>query len=509
MNTQTFQHPHQIRHTGYGASVLRILALLAGLLVALVAYFPSGSVTAQIVCASLSLSLLGFAAALQMAHGQRLLDSLAAGQLGPWFGASSAIVFGLASLIWIAPPTGSTVLISIDSVLTAMVVAAVALGCFTVGYGIAPRRPVHGAARWLQRVIVTEWPVRAGQGTAWLLLGIAFVAYVAQTANGTFGYLSDPATAVTSGNPISQLLFVIGSFSVFAVALSANDYARQRGAGRLLSFALLLAAQSIVGAFSANKEIVALGFLAALFGYAASDRRLPIAGVAAAACIFVFVVVPFTTSYRSQIAVGNSRLSPVEVLQAASQQGLAFFVPAPQAGQGQSPVTETLDRVSRIGDLAIIVQRTTPSDIAYRPLTELLEAPLLGFVPRAIWPEKPILDTGYLFSQQYYDLPASIYTSNAITPEGDLWRHGGWLVLIAGMLLFGFGVRILDAATADVRKVPLRLLIVLTFFPLIVKQETDAVSLLAAVPSLLVGVALAARVVTLQSGRPSRPVRRP
>ena len=59
----------------------------------------------------------------------------------------------------------------------------------------------------------------------------------------------------------------------------------------------------------------------------------------------------------------------------------------------------------------------------------------------------------------------------------------------------------LDAATADVRNVPLRLLIVLTFFPLIVKQEMDAVSILASVPSSLFGVALAARIVTLRIGK--------
>ena len=167
------------------------------------------------------------------------------------------------------------------------------------------------------------------------------------------------------------------------------------------------------------------------------------------------------------------------------------------AHSAQASAIQTLERVSRIGDVAIIVQRTSPSDIAYRPLTELLEAPFLGLVPRAIWPGKPILATGYQFSQQYYDLAPSQYTSSAITPEGDLWRHGGWLVLIAGMLLFGAGVRILDAATADTNTVPLQLLLVVSFVPLIVKHETDAVTMLASVPSLLFGVALAARIVTL------------
>jgi hypothetical protein len=67
------------------------------------------------------------------------------------------------------------------------------------------------------------------------------------------------------------------------------------------------------------------------------------------------------------------------------------------------------------------------------------------------------------------------------------------------MLVLGVGVRVLDTATAQVRKAPLLLLLVLTFFPLVVKHETDVVSLLASVPSLLFGVAFAARVVTWRS----------
>ncbi len=561
LSTEPSRPPHQATQGRYKASLLSILIILGGLLFALGAVSARGNVVVQIVCGSLSLSLFGLAAALQMAHGQRLLDSLFAGQLGPWFGASFALVFGLASLGWAAPPTSDATLISKDSVLRAMVVVTVAIGCFTFGYALARRRLVRGEANWLQRVIVTQSPVRDGRRTAWLLFGIALAADLGQIAIGRFGYLSNPAAAVIAGNPFSQFLFVVGNFSVFAVALSANHYAQQRSVKRLWSFAVLLGAQSFIGFFSGEKEVVALGFLAAIMGYAANSRRPPIAGAVAATLIFIFVVVPVTTKYRGLVVVGNSRLSPVQVLQTASNQSLKFFIsarqavaqrvepphahatpalttaasttpatatpatatpataspapvtPAPVTPTPETPAhatqaaaTQTGQRVSRIGDVAIIVQRTKPSDIAYRPLTELLEAPFLGLVPRAIWPGKPILDAGYQFNQQYYGLAATQYTSGAVTPEGDLWRHGGWLVLIAGMLLFGAGVQILDAATIDVRNVPLRLLLILSFFTLVVKHETDVVSLLAAVPSLLFGVALAARIVTTRIHRQSMPV---
>jgi hypothetical protein len=562
------QPPPQAGRDGYKTDLPTLLIFIAGLLVALVAFLSGRSIVVQIVCGSVSLTLVGLAAALQMADRERFLDSLFSGQLGPWFGASFAVVFGLASLGWASPPTGGATLISRESVLRAMVVVAVAIGCFTIGYGVARHRLGRGRVTWLQRLIFTESPVRDGQRTAWLLFGIAIVADLGQIAIGRFGYLSNPATAVTSGNPFSQVLFIFGTFSIFAVALSANDYVRHHGAQRLASFAIILVAHSFIGLFSGEKEVVALGFLAAILGYAASSRRPPIAGALAATLMFTFVVVPLTTTYRSQVAVGNTRLSPVQAFQMASHRSADFLIsarravvrslsptpaqvtpapasPAPSSAISPSPLvgspapsppapptlaptpsaattptiatptppnaaqstqasaTQTGQRISRIGDVAIIVQRTTPSDIAYRPVTELLEAPLLGLVPRAVWPGKPVLATGYQFSRQYYRLAPSQYTSSAITPEGDLWRHGGWLVLIAGMLLFGAGVRILDATIGDLRTAPVHVLLVLSFFPLIVKHETDAVSLLASVPSVLFGVVIAARLVTLRFRRPA------
>src|SRR5258708_4619018 len=389
------------------------LLLLAALVLGSVAYFGKGGFRVQLVCASIAVALGGLAAAVHMAGDQRLFDSLTAGQLGPWFAASSSIVFGLASLIWLSPPAPYGSLISKGSVLSAMFIAAVAVVFFAAGYLIAPRRPVIGSAEWLRHVVMTERPRRPGQATAWLLLRIAFAAYLGQIAIGRFGYLANPAAALSSGNPFSQILSVVGYFSVFAVALPGYDYARRGGRRQLLSSASLLAAVSIAGAFSGNKEILALGLIAAFLGYVAGGRRIPLAWVAAAALIFVFVVVPFTTTFRSQVAISNTRLSPVEVIQAVSKRGLALFVPS----QGQSPALQTVQRISRVGDVAIIVQRSKPSDLSYRPLTEVLEAPLPALLPILIRPVNPTLSTRYDFGKQYYGFPTSQYSASAITPE--------------------------------------------------------------------------------------------
>lgn len=484
------------RTAPYRGTTLLILLFVLGAVLLVLAGSVAETLTTQIVYGSLSLFMLGLAAALFLAKGQGLRRSLASGQLGPYFGLSTATIFGVTSLIWVGPtPTDETALISRVSIISAMVVVGVALGSFVLGYRVGEGKPGRGAASWLRRVVVTDRPTRFGQGSAWLLLGVALLSDAVQVVLGGFGYLADAATEVSSASPIAEPLSILSSFSVFAVGLSANDYARRRGPWRLLSFALLLVVQSGLGAFSGLKENVALGLVAALLGWGASVRRFPLVPFVVAVLTFVFVVVPFTTSYRSAIIVGNSRLSPLQTLGDIAQQGLGSFLASTPGAGVQSPQSQTVSRISRIGDVAIIVQKT-PSDIAYRPVSELLEAPVLGLVPRALWPDKPILATGYVFSQQYYELPAYVYTSSAVTPEGDLWRHGGWPAVIIGMALLGVGVRILDTATADISTHPLRLLLVLSFFVLIVKQEKDVVSLIASVPSLLIGVALATRLVT-------------
>ena len=61
--------------------------------------------------------------------------------------------------------------------------------------------------------------------------------------------------------------------------------------------------------------------------------------------------------------------------------------------------------------------------------------PVLGFIPRSVWPTKPVLAAGYEVLQEYYGMPASVHSSVAVTPYGDLYRRGGVAVVIAGMLV--------------------------------------------------------------------------
>jgi threonine/homoserine/homoserine lactone efflux protein len=92
------------------------------------------------------------------------------------------------------------------------------------------------------------------------------------------------------------------------------------------------------------------------------------------------------------------------------------------------------------------------------------------------------MDISYL---SQYGFSSTVYTSSAITPMGDLYRHEGWAPVVAGMFLLGCGVRFLDDVM-DVRENPHAVFLVLLLFPVLVKNEVDWVLLLLSIPGIVV-----------------------
>jgi oligosaccharide repeat unit polymerase len=67
---------------------------------------------------------------------------------------------------------------------------------------------------------------------------------------------------------------------------------------------------------------------------------------------------------------------------------------------------------------------------------------LFGFIPRPLWPGKPIVgDFGLWFSRLYLDL-ASL-TSNGPTVFGDLYRNFGFLGIPFGLFILGLAFRVI------------------------------------------------------------------
>lgn len=73
----------------------------------------------------------------------------------------------------------------------------------------------------------------------------------------------------------------------------------------------------------------------------------------------------------------------------------------------------------------------------------ILKEMVVGFIPRTLWAEKPLVgEFGLWFTRLYFDIPDSI-SSNGPTIFGDLFRNFGLVGILIGMFFVGAYLRIL------------------------------------------------------------------
>jgi membrane protein implicated in regulation of membrane protease activity len=197
--------------------------------------------------------------------------------------------------------------------------------------------------------------------------------------------------------------------------------------------------------------------------------------------LFLLIVIPFTFAYRAEARGGSAVLSPGQAAAAAPTLGRTAVTGASTGIVGES-VSYLGERLQNIDGPAIVLQKT-PSQVPYASAAQLPEALVADLIPRALWPTKPVIDPGFQFTQQYYGAPQNVLTASVITPQGDLYRYGGWVPVIIGMSLLGCLMAVLDDAL-DVRANPHAALLVLLLWPVLGTPESYT-GILAALPGLI------------------------
>lgn len=417
---------------------------------------------------------------------------LAEWKIGAWSLAWCAVTSGLATAAWSPVQQDAGAEIAITSVMRALWLLGVAMTAWAAGYTAGPHRIAARAVRAFMARMAARYPgeVRSA-AVPWVLYLTGTAARLAGLAlTGRLGYVGDSASAASAASGYQQVLNLLSLAAPLGVAVSAFRTWRE-GRPRALPVTLFLFACEVTfGAIAGGKQNFAVAVLALAIPWSASRRRLPKRILAGGVLVFVFLVIPFTSAYRSAASGGTVTLGAGQAASGAPAifRRVASGVSLPAAGQSLSYLAQ---RVQEIDGPAIIMQRT-PSQIPFVSAAQLAEAPVAAVIPRALWAGKPVLADGYQFSQQYYGLPPGVYTYSAITPAGDLYRHGGWIPVVAGMFLLGCAIRVLDDVL-DVQASPPAALLVLLLFPAIVKAETDWVTLLATTPGVVLAWLIAVR----------------
>ncbi len=409
--------------------------------------------------------------------------ALGSWRLGPWMMLWCGTTYGLASVTWSQPQTGTATEIAVSSVLRAMWLVAVGIGMWTLGYLAGPGHHVRaGAGRVvssLQRRFSAE--VRSPL-VPWYLYALGTAARVISIlVTRRFGYIGDAASAVNTASGYDQIINQLSFCAPLALGAAALQVFRERMTGARITLAVLFMSEIISAAVSGYKENYVIAVLAVAIPFSVARRRLPKVSLAILALIFLVVVIPFTQAYRDVARSDSTSLTATQAIDAAPS---ILRETLTSSGDALSAVTNSvsylLQRSRDIDSPAIILQRT-PGQIAFSSPADLVVGPLAALVPRALWPGKPILATGYQFGQQYFDVPSTVYSSTTITPIGDLYRHGGWVPVIVGMFFLGCGIRLLDDIL-DVRVNPQAIFLLLLLFPSLVMSEQDWITLLAGIP---------------------------
>jgi len=462
-----------------GLVLLASAAVLVAVTLADLAEPVAAVVWGGLALASYAAGLL-YLFSLRLGHGVGLADW----RFGPWMLFWYGLAFGLATITWSQPQTSTPGQIEVFNVVRALGLVAVGVTLWALGYLTGPGRLLRDLAAGLVAALGRRFTGQVRSPlTPWGLYAIGLAARLAGTAtSGHFGYVGEVSSAVGSATSYGQILSVLSLCAPLAVAAAAMQVFGEGSRSARITLAVLFMIELAFGAAAGGKQNFVIAVLAVIIPMSAARRRLPLVAIIACVSVFLIVVVPFNSAYR---AASRNATGTLTARQAVSQAPEILR----QTLTGHSPidvvpdsVTYLMQRIREIDSPAIILQRT-PEQVPFSSPAQLVEAPVADVVPRAVWPGKPTLNTGDQFSQQYYGLPAGL-TSSAITPVGDFYRHGGWVVVIAGMFVLGCGIRLLDEVL-DVRANPHAIFLVLLLFPALVKSEDDWVSLVAGIPGTL------------------------
>lgn len=445
--------------------------------------------TSAVVWGGLSLAAYLVGLLFLIGPGQSADPGLTRWKIGSWILLWYSLVFGITTVTLSQPQIGVPAEIALPSVLRALWLVAVGMTVWVAGYRLGPAQPIRRQAARAVSTLRERFGTEVRSPAApWILYAIGTAASLGNTATtGKFGYVGT-GTAVNTAS-FGGVLGAVGLCAPLAVAAAALQVFRERRPGARFTLTVLVLLQLAFGGASGGKQSFALTALALIIPFSASHRRLPVALTTVFVLVFLVVVVPFNQTYRDDAVEGALTVrqavaaAPTILRQTVADNSVVTVL--------RNSMDYLARRIRDIDSPAIVMQRT-PMQLSFRSPLQLIEAPLAGMVPRALWPGKPILLTGPVFNEQFYE--AGPNTSTSPTLVGGLYWYGGWLPVVIGMFLFGIGVRLFDDVI-DVCTNPQGIFLVLLLFPSLVRGEYDWISIVSSMPGTIFAWLLAVAII--------------
>jgi hypothetical protein len=267
------------------------------------------------------------------------------------------------------------------------------------------------------------------------LIGFSANAYLLKSGLASTWYTQSWDTYF-SNLPLAQPLNFIAQFGTYAlVIVSLQRFGRGSTPATNVWFWIIFLSQCLWGVVSGMKLLLLLNpFLVALI-MSFRGRKYP-RKLIFATLLGVTAIYPFFEAYRA-ILRGTEGLSITNLPEASRAVKEAVTDAA-----GNSPDLGTWlsvgwqSTVSRFDELQTIgaVLSLEGSGARLGTGARVWMIPFYPFVPRMIWPNKPVFDTSIRLSEA---LGYGAYTATNVTYPADLYREFGGIGVLLGMFLWG------------------------------------------------------------------------
>jgi uncharacterized membrane protein len=266
---------------------------------------------------------------------------------------------------------------------------------------------------------------------------VAFAAKVYMLRSGMYAYMQS-LVVIESRLAEVQVLIVLEQFGLYALILFAIEayYHPEDKVRRVLLWSVF-AAECFWGLISGMKGMVLQNFLAVALVSSLRGRKLRMRYFAVGALVLV-AIYPMIDQYRSIVRTRatdsvTSMGDATQFLRGAAERGALHERTA--ADWVASGWSLSVNRLNMLQPLALV--------LAYQDRAYLIETgeslwmiPLYPFIPRLLWPGKPVQDKGLRVSKLLGG--GSMATSAAVTVPGDLYVfYYGIPGLLVGMFLIG------------------------------------------------------------------------
>jgi len=281
----------------------------------------------------------------------------------------------------------------------------------------------------------------------------------------------------------------LGGVAVLAV-VTIEKYSHPSDAPCWLLFWAILISEVAWGLASGMKALALQPFIIVAIISSLIERRFRKRWVAVA-LLGLVAVYPFSNNYRRLVRNEGGLSSPAALvstaLQAVSQTQASAGSGSNRPPSGWEMSVKRLDMLTSVG----LVLWLGPRARLLQGKERWWMVPYYPFIPRLIWPSKPVLDKGLRFSVA----TGSVATSSmAITYPGDLYALYGLPGILLGMLLLGVVCQALTN-TITGRPDKRRLFVYAAMFLSVSRLETDAFSYLTSLIKTFVMLSMVALVI--------------